>query len=140
MDDLVINARLTLPAAELTWTAVRASGPGGQNVNKVATKVELRFDLRNSRVLADESKQRLRALASGRLDAEGRVRIVCQTARTQSRNLESARLLLAELVRHSLVVPRRRRATRPSRGRNEARLSEKKRVGEKKKQRREPLA
>ncbi|MDX2052382.1 MAG: alternative ribosome rescue aminoacyl-tRNA hydrolase ArfB [Polyangiaceae bacterium] len=138
MQDLVVNHKLTIPAAELSWSAVRAGGPGGQNVNKVATKVELRFDLRGSRVLSEEVKQRLKALASGRLDAEGRLRIVCQSARSQPRNLELALGLLAELVRSSLVVPRRRRPTKPSRRSNEVRLAQKKRIGDKKSGRRVP--
>ncbi len=138
MRDLVINAKVTVPASELSWTAVCASGPGGQNVNKVATKVELRFDLRATKVLSADVQQRLRVLASGRLDAEGQVRIVCQSARSQPRNLELALAQLAELIRHAQVVPRRRRPTRPSRRSNEVRLADKKRVGQKKSMRHDP--
>ena len=137
MRDLVINLKVTIPASELSWTAVCASGPGGQNVNKVATKVELRFHLSATRVLSAEVQQRLRVLASGRLDAEGRVRIVSQSARSQPRNLELALAHLSELIRHALVVPRRRRPTRPSRRSNEVRLADKKRAGQKKSTRRD---
>src|SRR6476659_5590351 len=77
-DPLFVSRVLTVPAAELRFTSVRASGPGGQNVNKVASKVELRFDFERSKVLADELKSRLRVLARGRLDAEGRILIVRQ--------------------------------------------------------------
>ncbi len=124
---LEIDPRVTLPAHELTWTAVRAGGPGGQNVNKVASKVELRFDLAGTRALAPDVKARLRKLAAGRLDAEGRILLTSQRTRDQAKNLADARDKLAELVRRALFVPKARRATKPTRGSQERRLEGKRR-------------
>jgi ribosome-associated protein len=130
-EDLVVGA-LVIPAADLSWRAVRASGPGGQNVNKVATKVELRFDLAGTRALGPEVKARLHRLARGRLDAEGRIVIASQKTRTQERNLEDARARLAALVEAALIPPRPRKATRPSRASKRRRLDDKRRQGDKK--------
>ncbi len=135
MSDLPVSASLVIPAAELSWAAVRASGPGGQNVNKVATKVELRFDLPASPVLSMSVKARLRTLAASRLDAEGKVVVVDQSSRTQSQNLENAREKLAELIRKAPVVPKKRKATRPSLGAKKRRLESKHKQGEKKRAR-----
>src|SRR5690606_29195710 len=103
--DLVVSPAVVIPDAELAWTAARSSGPGGQNVNKVASKVELRFDFAASGALSAPVKARLRALATSRLDAEGRILVTSQLTRDQSRNLEDARQKLAELIRAALVVP-----------------------------------
>jgi ribosome-associated protein len=84
-------------------------------VNKVASKVWLRFDLRNTQALSPAAKGRLRALAHGRMDAEGRLQIASQKTRDQSRNLEDALHKLAELVRSALIAPKPRRPTKPSR-------------------------
>jgi ribosome-associated protein len=136
MSDLTITSALVLPDAELAWSAVRSGGPGGQNVNKVATKVELRFDLARSVVLSPSVRARLAALARGRLDADGRLVIVADETRSQARNLELARARLAELVRAALVKPKPRRPTKPSRGAKERRLGDKRRESEKKARRR----
>src|SRR5580658_5756917 len=135
-DPLFIRGALTIPGAELSWTAVRASGPGGQNVNKVASKVELRFDLLGSRALAADVKARLRDLAGSRVDATGQLLLTSQLTRDQSRNLEDARAKLADLVRRALRPPRKRKATRPSLGAKRRRLEHKRRQGEKKTMRR----
>jgi ribosome-associated protein len=134
-DPLVVSSSLTVPANELRMTAVRASGPGGQNVNKVASKVELRFDFQRSRVLSDEQKARLGVFARARLDAEGAILIVSQLTRDRQRNLEDARAKLAELLIAAGKRPKRRKATKPSRGAKESRLSDKRRQSDRKKNR-----
>ncbi|HEV8248324.1 MAG TPA: alternative ribosome rescue aminoacyl-tRNA hydrolase ArfB, partial [Polyangiaceae bacterium] len=107
-----------------------------QNVNKVATKVELRFDLPRSRVLSPPVKQRLSALAAGRLDSLGRLMVVADSTRSQSRNLELARGKLCELLRAALVAPKRRRPTKPSAGARRRRVEAKRHTAEKKRGRR----
>jgi len=134
-DRLVISAQVTIPGADLSWTAVRASGPGGQNVNKVATKVELRFDLAGTRALDEDAKARLRVLASGRLDAQGRLVVSSQRTRQRERNLEDARAKLRALIERALSPPRPRRPTRPSASARERRLHEKRRHGSRKRER-----
>ena len=131
-DPLVVSPVLTVPANELHFTSVRASGPGGQNVNKVASKVELRFDFERSKVLGDDLKARLRVLARGRLDAEGQILIVSQLTRDRQRNLEDARQKLVELLVAAARRAKRRRPTKPSRGATETRLREKRRHGDRK--------
>jgi len=129
---LIIDDRVTLPAADLSWTAVRASGPGGQNVNKVASKVELRFDFAGTSALDGATKERLRALAGARLAASGELVVTSQKTRDQAKNLEDAREKLADLVRRAIHRPTPRRPTRPSRSRVRARLADKRKQGEKK--------
>jgi ribosome-associated protein len=135
VSDLRVSEAITLPATDLSWRAVRASGPGGQNVNKVASKVELRFDLAGSRALDEETKARLRRLAGTR-HAGGAIIIVSQAARDQPRNLEDARQKLAALVRRALLRPKRRKPTRPTRGSVERRIAAKAHRGRIKAQRR----
>src|SRR5450432_823154 len=98
MSGPLVVAHLVIPEAELRWTAVRASGPGGQNVNKVASKIDLRFDFEQSAALTAELKARLRITAAARLDADGRLQITSQLTRNQPDNLEDARQKLAELL------------------------------------------
>jgi ribosome-associated protein len=129
---LQVDERVTIPATDLSWTAVRASGPGGQNVNKVASKVELRFELAQCAVLSPAVKARMFAACKSRLDAEGRVRIVSQATRDQGQNLEDARDKLAALVRAALTVPKPRTATKPTRGSKRRRLLGKHKQAEKK--------
>ena len=109
-----VSARVTVPPAALSVKAVRSSGPGGQNVNKVASKVELRVDLARIEGLTDGQRERLQALAAARLDAEGRLLVTSQRTRDQRQNLEDARAKVRALIERALPEPRRRRATRPT--------------------------
>jgi len=136
--DLHIDGRITIPGEDLSWRSVRASGPGGQHVNKVSTKVELRFDLPGTTVLDGGTKARLRRLAAGRLDAHGHVVITSQATRNRVRNLQDARARLAALVRAALVVPKKRRPTRRTRASERRRLDQKRRRATTKQRRRSP--
>jgi ribosome-associated protein len=135
LEDLIVRAGVIVPERELVWAAVRSSGPGGQNVNKVSSKVELRFDFEATDALTPSVKARLRALATHRLDAEGRILFVSQVTRSQPNNLEDARQRLAELIARALVVPKPRRPTKPSRAAKRARLNDKRVVAAKKQSR-----
>ncbi len=135
MAGLEVRPGLVVPDRELSWAAVRASGPGGQNVNKVSSKVELRFDFEASAALSPGVKLRLRQLAQHRLDAEGRILIVSQLTRNQPQNLTDARARLAALIAQALLVPKRRRPTRPTRSAKRARLNDKRAQSQKKQNR-----
>jgi ribosome-associated protein len=131
--DLVIHQRLTIPARDLSWSASRSSGPGGQNVNKVASKVTLRFDLRGTDALSRTQKTRLRKLAGKRIDSLGVLAITAQAERSQRQNLEQARDRLRKLIARALVPPKRRVATKPTRSSQRKRLQDKRRRSDQKK-------
>lgn len=111
-----VTPRISLDEAELEESFIRASGPGGQNVNKVATAVQLRFDMRNSPSLPEAVKERLARIAGRRLTNDGVIVIVAQRFRTQERNREDAVARLVEMIREAAVVPITRRPTRPTLG------------------------
>ena len=121
---LQITPAFAIADAELDERFVRASGPGGQNVNKVATAVELRFSVPASS-LPDEVKARLSAMAGKRMNADGVILVDSREHRTQARNREAARARLAALIRQAFRRPRARRATRPTRASREERLAAK---------------
>jgi ribosome-associated protein len=129
-DDLVIDDRRTVPGAALEVRTARASGPGGQHVNRTESKVHLRFDPSVVPWLDERSRARLRTLAGRNVDATGRVMIVSQESRDQGQNLDIARGKLASLIRAALVRPKLRIATKPTRGSKERRLDSKKRRGD----------
>ncbi|HUE98299.1 MAG TPA: alternative ribosome rescue aminoacyl-tRNA hydrolase ArfB [Anaerolineales bacterium] len=129
---LEITPSLQIDERELRIDFIRASGPGGQNVNKVATAVQLRFDVGAS-LLTDEVKARLIHLAGKRINTEGVLLIEAKRFRSQEQNREDAIQRFVELVRKSLVKPKARRKTKPTKAAKEKRLKEKKERGEVKK-------
>jgi ribosome-associated protein len=126
-DAIEVAPGVRVPPSALEVRAVRSSGPGGQNVNKVSSRIELAVALDGIEGLPEGALARLRALAGRRVDAEGRLRVTAQESRDQRRNLETAREKVRALVERALVVPKARRATRPTRSGKERRLRAKKR-------------
>lgn len=135
-DDLQVTSRLVIPRDELVFEAIRGGGPGGQNVNKVATTVLLRFAFEHSRVLDQNQRMRLRQELSGRINREGEIVVRASTQRQQGRNLVDARERLAQLIAAALVRERPRVATRPGRGAVKRRLTAKRQRSERKSERR----
>lgn len=129
---IYLSNGLMLDATEFEWRFVRASGPGGQNVNKVASAVELRWDLRKSLYLPVGVRLRLEALAGSRVTDDGMLIIQAQRHRTQERNRTDALERLIELVERALVPPKPRKKTRPSRASKRRRLEGKRHQGDKK--------
>ena len=133
---LYVNERLAIPRGELEARATRASGAGGQHVNKTSTRVELTWNVRLSPSLDDEMRSRVVAKLATRMSDDGTLRIVASDTRSQLQNKELAESRLADLVRRALIVPRPRKKTRPGRAARETRLADKRRTSEKKQIRR----
>jgi ribosome-associated protein len=133
---LAVNESLSIPRNELDVRVSRSSGAGGQHVNKTSSRVEIFWNVLASRALTDEQRARLREKLASKLTTEGSVRVVASDMRSQSRNRDLAEERLADLVRRALIVPRKRRATKPTRAAKEARLESKKRHSTKKRDRR----
>ena len=132
---LEITANLSIDERELQFEYIRASGPGGQNVNKVATAVQLRFDIPNSPSLASDLKGRLIQLAGKRVNTDGVLIIEARSFRTQEQNREDAIHRFIELVKRSIIKPKSRVKTKPTKTSKEKRLKEKRQRGEVKKNR-----
>jgi len=131
-----ITPAIAIDENELDWEFTRSAGPGGQNVNKVATAVRLRFDVARSPALPDDVRERLARLAGSRLTADGVLIVNARRYRTQERNRQDAVERFVELIRKAAEPPRRRRQTRPSRAAHERRLDAKRRRGQTKRLRR----
>lgn len=136
MEGILVNDTVRIPGDAIQFRATRSGGPGGQNVNKVASKVELRIDPARIEGLSEAALARLRHAIRNRLDAEGLWILTSERSRDQRFNLEDARAKAAETVRAALVVPKTRVKSRPTRASKERRLDSKKRVSEVKRGRR----
>jgi ribosome-associated protein len=133
---LVVNESLSIPRSELDVRVSRSSGAGGQHVNKTSSRVEIFWNVSASRALDDEQRTRLSEKLGSRMTSDGSIRVVASDMRSQTRNRELAEERLADLVRRALLVPKKRRATKPSRAAKEARLESKRRRSTKKAERR----
>lgn len=136
MADLPINDDVTIPAAELRESFARSGGPGGQNVNKVASKAELRWNVRDSVALDDKSREWLLDKLASRLTNDGELIVTSDRTRDQTRNRQDARDKLAVIIRTALSRPKPRKKTRPGKGAVERRIQEKKRLAQTKRNRR----
>ncbi len=134
-DPIVITPRLAIPRDEITMRASRSSGPGGQHVNTSSTRIELTWNVADSPSISGEQRARLLAKLGSRLDGTGTLRLVAQSGRSQLRNKEEALARFAEVVAEGLVVPKARRATRPTKAAKRERLHDKRKRGALKKER-----
>ena len=133
---LEVSEDVSIPRSELEYRATRAGGAGGQHVNTSSTRIELLWNVAQTGALDDERRARVTARLATRIDGEGWLRVVASARRSQQQNREAAEARLAELVRGALVVPKRRRPTRPTRASKEKRIQEKRKRSETKRMRR----
>ncbi len=124
---LRVSSELVIPDEDLEWKFVRASGPGGQNVNKVSSAVQLRFLLPQNSTLPAAAQQRLRRLAGQKLNDDGSILIAARSERSQDQNRRAALARLEALVREALITPKIRKKTKPTRASKERRIESKKR-------------
>jgi len=137
MEPIVVTENVQVPASAIAFSAARSSGPGGQNVNKVSSKVELRVDLDAVVGLTPEQRRRLLGAARAKLDEDGLLLVTSQVTRSQLQNLEDAREKIRSLVALALVAPKRRIATKPTRASKARRLDAKRKNSDKKRARRD---
>lgn len=134
-DPIRVSPTVVVPGTAWSWRAVRSSGPGGQNVNKVASKVELRVDLAGIEGLSEGARARLRRAVANRLDADGLWLLTSQLTRDQGRNLEDATGKVRDTIAQALIAPRPRRPTRATKASKERRMQAKRLKGSVKQQR-----
>ncbi len=131
-----VTQTVAIPRSELVVRATRSGGPGGQHVNTSSTRIEITWDVMRTRALTDDERTRAIARLGARVSDEGTVRVVASDSRSQRQNRERAESRLSDLIRRALAVPKARKRTRVPRGAVEARLDEKRRLRERKRQRR----
>ncbi len=134
-DDIIINDLVVIPGSELQYAASRSSGPGGQHVNKTDSRIQVRWNIPNSRALSDFLKRRVMQVLATRLTDDGDLLLASDSNRSQRRNKEEVTRRLAALVREALVPPKPRRKTKPTRASRQKRLDEKKKRSDVKRQR-----
>jgi ribosome-associated protein len=139
-DAIRVNEFVDIPRSEIEVRVSRSSGAGGQHVNKTSSRVELSWNIALSKALDDDQRARLLTRLASRLSEEGAIRVVASNTRSQLRNREAAEKRLAETIAKALLVPKKRKPTRRPRAANEARLTEKKKQSDKKRERQHRLA
>src|SRR5687768_9074001 len=139
-EGIEVNSDLVIPRSELEFRTSRSSGAGGQHVNKTSSRVEISWNIAQSKALSDEQRELLIAKLPTRISEEGAIRVVASDTRSQLRNRETAERRLGETIARALIVQKKRRPTRRPRAANEARLTEKKKHSDKKRDRQRRIA